>query len=66
MSNAKLAVLYQQREDAIARLFHAWIDTRVKDADCDTYEELNKATDALTVVHAAIVTIRQTIAGADR
>jgi hypothetical protein len=58
MSNAKLEVLYQQREDAIARLFHAWIDTRTDDTDCDAYKELDQAADALTIVHAAIVARR--------
>jgi hypothetical protein len=54
MSNAKLEVLYRQREDAIARLFHSWIDTRAEYADCETYKELDQAADALTIVHAAI------------
>jgi hypothetical protein len=66
MTNPKLEVLYQQREDAIALLFHAWIDTRAEYADCETYKELDQAADALTIVHAAIVAVRQTIAGADR
>jgi hypothetical protein len=54
MTNAALEVLYQQRHDAIARKCHAWVDTCVEDADCEAYEELDKAIDALTIVRAAI------------
>ena len=60
MTNATLAVPYEQREDAIARMFHAWIDTRAEDADGDAYIKLDKATDADTIVHAAIVAARRT------
>lgn len=61
MSKAKLEVLYQQREDAIARLFHAWIDTRGEDMDGDSYGELDSAADAFTLVHQAIVAARRNI-----
>jgi hypothetical protein len=58
MTGGKLEVLYQQRHDAIVRMFHAWVNTCAEDADCEAYEELDKATDALTIVHAAIVSTR--------
>jgi hypothetical protein len=61
MTNPKLEVLYQQREDAIARLFHAWVETSTEDADDDSYEELDKAADALTLVHAVIVAARNPV-----
>jgi hypothetical protein len=37
---------------------HAWVDTCTEDDDCEAYEEMDKAIDALTIVHAAIVAAR--------
>jgi hypothetical protein len=61
MTNAKLQLLYEQRNDTIARLLHAWVDTSTEDADDNSYEELDKAADALTLVHAVIVAARNSV-----
>jgi hypothetical protein len=61
MTKRKLELLYQQREDSIARLLHAWVDTRTEGADDDSYEKLDKAADALTLAHAVIMAARNTV-----
>jgi hypothetical protein len=61
MTNPKLELLYQQREDAIVRLLHAWVETSTEDADDHSYEELDEAADALTLANAVIMAARNTI-----
>jgi hypothetical protein len=54
MTKEKFEALYEHRENAMVRLFHAWVATRTEGAGDDAYEELKNAADALTLVHAAM------------
>lgn len=61
MSSAKLELLYEEREDAIARLLHAWLETRSVYEDCEAHEELDNASIALMGIQQGLLAERYTI-----